>query len=176
MEVEWRKIDDSYEASNTGLIRYASTGIILDVFECGGRAGDRYDAVYLTEPVSGVRYCHRLVCRAFHGEAPAGKPFVDHIDRNRKNNNVTNLRWVSRSENACNRSYRTTPQANATFPHPYIHHSVYHSKKKGPTDYYTVGFNRAGVSISRNFKKLEDAIAFRDSEIARLSSLTPIAS
>ena len=30
--------------------------------------------------------------------------FVDHIDNNRRNNDVLNLRWVSRKENGQNRS------------------------------------------------------------------------
>jgi hypothetical protein len=42
---------------------------------------------------------HRLVCLAFHGQAPAGKNEVNHIDGNPKNNHFTNLEWCSRSEN-----------------------------------------------------------------------------
>lgn len=45
---------------------------------------------------------HRLVCEAFHGASPAAKPLVDHIDRNRSNNVVSNLHWVSREENSTN--------------------------------------------------------------------------
>lgn len=35
-----------------------------------------------------------------------GKPFCDHIDGNRANNSVSNLRWVSHTENAWNRVYK----------------------------------------------------------------------
>ncbi|KAK8896002.1 hypothetical protein M9Y10_013888 [Tritrichomonas musculus] len=35
---------------------------------------------------------------------PKNKPIVDHIDRNRANYNVSNLRWVSQQENMLNRS------------------------------------------------------------------------
>ena len=45
---------------------------------------------------------HRLVCEAFHGPAPEGKPFVDHIDRCKTNNTPSNLRWVSHKENVHN--------------------------------------------------------------------------
>ena len=44
---------------------------------------------------------HRLVAEAFIPN-PNSKPQVDHIDRNRKNNKVDNLRWCSLLENMHN--------------------------------------------------------------------------
>lgn len=44
---------------------------------------------------------HRLVYRAFIGEIPDGM-VIDHIDGNRNNNNIHNLRCVTRHENAVN--------------------------------------------------------------------------
>lgn len=42
---------------------------------------------------------HRLVALAFHGPRPSSGHVVDHIDTNRHNNRVENLRWVTRLEN-----------------------------------------------------------------------------
>ena len=44
---------------------------------------------------------HRMVAKAFIPN-PDNKPEVDHIDTNRQNNNVYNLRWVTRKENQNN--------------------------------------------------------------------------
>lgn len=50
-----------------------------------------------------VYYVHRLVAEAFLLN-PASLPTVDHIDRNKSNNAVHNLRWASYKTQADNRS------------------------------------------------------------------------
>lgn len=45
---------------------------------------------------------HTLVALAFIPN-PDGLPVIDHIDRNKQNNNVANLRWVTYSENERNK-------------------------------------------------------------------------
>lgn len=49
---------------------------------------------------------HILVCTAFHGLPPSEMedPTVDHDDRDRANNNSTNLRWASRETQGENRA------------------------------------------------------------------------
>jgi len=44
---------------------------------------------------------HHLVANAFMGERPEGL-VIDHIDRNPKNNRISNLRYVTHKENQYN--------------------------------------------------------------------------
>lgn len=59
---------------------------------------------YFLITVRGHHYSvHRLVAEAFiYNPDPENKRFVDHINRDRLDNRVENLRWVSAEENARN--------------------------------------------------------------------------
>ena len=60
---------------------------------------------YLQIYIDGLPYrLHRLVWKLFHGTDPNGH--IDHIDGNRSNNAITNLRDVLPVENSRNRSAR----------------------------------------------------------------------
>jgi len=53
---------------------------------------------------NGIRklyYLHRLLAIQYIPN-PEGKPLIDHMDRNRQNNSLDNLRWANKSENGLN--------------------------------------------------------------------------
>tara|TARA_R110000803_G_scaffold29344_1_gene67018 strand:+ start:1366 stop:1818 length:453 start_codon:yes stop_codon:yes gene_type:complete len=58
---------------------------------------------YLCVNLNGkTKTIHRLLGNAFIPN-PENKPCIDHIDQNRQNNNISNLRWATYSENNRNR-------------------------------------------------------------------------
>ena len=65
-------------------------------------AGQGYPFVCLYKDGKGKqRYVHRLVAQAFIPN-PENKREVDHIDNNKTNNDMSNLRWVTHKENQNN--------------------------------------------------------------------------
>lgn len=102
----WMPIDGYvglYEVSNLGRVRSLQPprgdGIMRgDVDRYG------YRRVLLARDGGKVRFkVHRLVCQAFHGEAPDGHE-VGHLDGDKSNNCAANLAWVTRSENSLHKA------------------------------------------------------------------------
>ncbi len=81
---EWRRCG-RYEVSDDGRVRTKHE-------LCTRLDSDGYVMVGRGEKV------HRLVLRAFVGPAPPGYE-ADHINRDRADNRLVNLRWVTRSQN-----------------------------------------------------------------------------
>ena len=99
---------------------------------------------------------HRLVALAYIPN-PDNKPCVDHIDQNRTNNNIDNLRWVDHSENALNiKQCRCDNKLGIK--------NIYLTKKRGK-DYYCFEKIIGGSRHSKIFKNLEDAIKYRDNYV-----------
>ena len=92
---------------------------------------------------------HRLVALHYIPN-PEGKPEVDHIDRNKANNHISNLRWVTSSENNENQSQRSDNKSG----HKYISY-----RKQG--NLWAFQKTICGVSIQRAFKSKIDALCFK---------------
>lgn len=85
-----------YEISNYGDVMYTDSGEVLRT--AINKQGYEYVVFGKFK-----RMVHRLVAIA-HIDNPLNKPMVDHIDGNRSNNNVNNLRWAFPHENSYNRN------------------------------------------------------------------------
>ena len=104
-EEEFKSIDnyDNYLVSNFGNIKNNKTNRIMkqDTHKQG------YKQIGLTKNGKQKHfYVHRLVGIAFL-ENPDNKQMIDHIDENKANNNVKNLRWATCKDNLANQGKRT---------------------------------------------------------------------
>lgn len=96
-----------FEINKSGEVRSVSDNKLRPVLKYSHSHGDGYPRVCL--PVSGRRFTkliHRLVAENFLVPGSSDQVIVDHIDRNIKNYHVSNLRWVSVSDNIKNRSFK----------------------------------------------------------------------
>lgn len=111
---QWKEIkgfEGLYKVSDTGLVKSIER-VVLEKNGRTKRIQERvlkvdtqitkhtsYLRVTLSKNGETKRYSvHRLVAEAFI-ENPENKPFVNHIDNDATNNNVSNLEWVTHSEN-----------------------------------------------------------------------------
>ena len=108
---EWRNCFDCYEISNVGNVRRTLISGYVKELKCSiMNRGYRY---FQTNR-QGKRtnhLIHQLVAKVFIGERPDNL-VVDHIDRDKLNNNVSNLRYITQKENLFNsdRVYAHIPQ------------------------------------------------------------------
>ena len=97
---EWRSIKDfpDYEISNTGKVRSLKRVEEPTVLSNGLGSSGYYNVVLRRDNKSHTVRVHKLVAEAF---IPHSEEFnvVNHIDGNKLNNEVTNLEWVSYSDN-----------------------------------------------------------------------------
>lgn len=101
MDIEfevWKNIenyDETYQVSNTGKVKNKKKETVLQPFD----DGSGYMKVTLYTNGFGKDFLlHRIVAQAFIFNSE-NKSYVNHLDGNKKNNNVNNLQWVTSAEN-----------------------------------------------------------------------------
>jgi len=100
----WKEFtgNNKYLVSKTGLVKHKRINRLLKGFNRNG-----YLQVTLKREngKNQPMLVHRLVALTFIPN-PENKPYVDHIDGGRRNNNVDNLRWATPKENSNNEQTR----------------------------------------------------------------------
>lgn len=152
---EWRDVvgyEDCYEVSSLGKVRSKDRQSIsygTRMCERKGKERKAYAGKYMLvdlcrEGVRKTRTVHSLVAAAFLSN-PDNLPEIDHVDRDKHNNALSNLRWVTKVQNQANRG---TPVHNT-------------SGEKYIQVQYRVCGRKDGVLYQKAFKTIEDAKAFR---------------
>ena len=97
------------------------------------------------------KFCiHRLLA-IYYIPNPENKEFVDHIDRNRENNNLDNLRWVNRTENNNNMSISIRNKSG--------HKNIYYCNTHKT---WLFKINNHKTKCCKKFNTLEEAVNFKN--------------
>jgi hypothetical protein len=148
---EWKPIEDfpEYEVSNLGRVKslnYHRSGqeqLLKQVLQNG------YLIVCLhKDKIQKNVKVHRLVVKAFLPN-PENKRTIDHINRNKQDNRLENLRWATHSENCLNKALGVSGE-RLIYPHG---------------NSFQVLINRQDHKVYKSFKTLEEAIAWRDQQL-----------
>lgn len=102
--MKWKTIEDfpDYAVSDTGLVARATRKKKATIGQLMKQRIDKKGYSYMRLRKNGKLFCvkvHRLVLITFVGNPPKGRE-CNHKSGIKKNNNLTNLEWVTAKENA----------------------------------------------------------------------------
>jgi len=149
----WLPINESYEISVRGEVRNIATQRILKNWVTGKKP-KYYYAVWINKKRCKI---HKLVANKFLPAPTEENLVLDHIDRNRNNNHASNLRWVSHSVNATNKTILTKTSLGEN-------HHIHTIKCNSNVD-YVVRITINKQNFYAVFPTLEEAKEYRDNII-----------
>lgn len=105
------------QAALRKLFDYNPTTGDLFWLESGNKAGSLHYSGYVSVQVNKQRYqAHRIIWALCYGSIPQNM-MIDHIDRNRSNNRLDNLRLADDSENQYNRTANKGREVKGVYRH-----------------------------------------------------------
>ena len=94
-----------------------------------------------------------------HIPNPGNKPEVDHIDRDKDNNHLSNLRWVTRVENEDNKGMMNRNTSGHT-----------HISYDKSNNIWRFIYHKRGSKFKKYFKTKKEAICFKFFFLLKLKS------
>lgn len=149
-EESWKTISeaDGYEISNYGNIRVFKKDKYVQLNPYLNKYKNKILGCRIK--IGGIHeYVHRLVGKNFIENEYPERTFIDHIDGDVTNNHHTNLRWCDRRQNSLN----SKKSSNNT--------SGYKGVARCNSYWEAAIICPDGKRIRKQYKNLEDAIAFR---------------
>jgi len=162
----WKDItgfEERYEISDSGEVRNKNTQKLLKV----KIYRDGYQQIGLRKIGIRKKYwfsIHKLVACHFIADSNTENLQVDHIDHNKLNNDVSNLRWITAKENNLKRELKHW-SSNVTTGELYI------TKYRNG---YMIRINRSDYKKVKWERDLENAIKLRNQYIEEIKSIATI--
>jgi len=144
---------ENYSISNLGNLKNNKKNKILSTYIAG--YGYKYCRIINKETMIKTTI-HNLVAKLFIGERPKDYD-IDHIDKNKLNNNVDNLRYCTKSENLLNRNIELKPRKNSK--------TEFHHITKTKENKYIIQIKQKYYGI---YNEINDAIKTRDDILNKL--------
>jgi hypothetical protein len=160
---------NQYHISSYGRIKsfrkkcFAETGEIMKTNFDHANIAIRAEIYILKDTISSVAKkhqmsVHKLVAESFiENDDPSKKTCVDHIDGNRCNNKVENLRWVSYQQNNHNRKIPRTNKSGIKGVHT----------NKADGKFVATWRNEQGKHCHKSFYLIEEAIKYREEMVKK---------
>lgn len=156
-----------YDETSPTFLRYLvprANGAIPAGSVAGSFDSEGYGQVYIKDRLYKI---HRVIYCLFLKSDLNSNLLVDHIDRNKSNNNISNLRLTNHSGNAKNIDWTKSKPTNTGERAISLRDNYYRVLWMGPTRQQEKSFCFGPRSKRTQEEALKDAISFRDSLVEK---------